>query len=204
VLSRRNERPDLACVPFDDERQGMVMAEGAAALVLASGVGPLQASGAALALVEGHQSVSNCRSMVSLRTAAEDMARCIRGALETAAVSVAEIDHLNVHGSGTRQNDECEGTALQLVFGERLASLPTVALKSLTGHGLAASNVIELVAEVMMLRSGLLPPARGCGHANSWGINLVTGETVRHSAQRGLKLNHGFGGFHSCVVLRRS
>ncbi|MBI5853029.1 MAG: hypothetical protein HZB39_18620 [Planctomycetes bacterium] len=203
VLSRRNDAPELSCLPFDRARQGMVMAEAAGALFLCGGRPASSSTHLSMAVVRGHASVSNCRSMVSLRDAAADMARCARGAMLAAGVSVQGIDHLNLHGSGTRQNDEAEGAALREVFGDHLDRIPAIAIKSLTGHGLAASNTVELVAEVMVLQTGLLPPARGRGSDNPWGVRLVTGEAAHHRAVTGLKMNHGFGGFHSCVILSR-
>ncbi len=204
VLSRRNESPEESCPSFSSERQGMVMAEGAAALVLKRPGRNSAESALPLAAVEAYASVSNCRSMVSLRDAAEDMARCVRLALERAGLDPREIDHLNVHGSGTLQNDEAEARALLSVFGSRIKQLPTVAFKSLAGHALAASNALELVGEVLILRTGNLPPAMGHGEKNPWGLRLITREPLVHPALRGLKLNHGFGGFHSCAVLSKA
>jgi 3-oxoacyl-(acyl-carrier-protein) synthase len=155
-----------------------------------------------LAVVSGYGSVSSGYHMTDIHESGEPIARSLVAALADCGLRPDEVDHVNLHGSSTRQNDIAEANAMRTVFGERAGSIPVMSLKSQIGHALAAANAMELVAAVLSLRHGLIPPT-----ANLRNLDPACGLDVVAGAARTLKLRHlakttsGFSGIHSSVVL---
>ncbi len=158
ALSTANEVPEAASKPFSRNRDGFVMAEGAAALVLES-LEHARARGAAIIGV-----VAGCgeRADSFHRTRSNPDGKAIIGAienaLEDAGIAPDAIDYVNAHGTGTPENDKMEHMACAAVFGERMKRLPISSNKSMIGHTLTAAGAIEAVVSLMTIRHGVLPP----------------------------------------------
>ena len=202
ALSRRNHDPAGASRPFDRERDGFVLAEGAAILVLEE-LGRARARGAHVyGEVSGYASVSNAYHMTNLPADGEELARCMRLALEDAGVRPEEVDMVNAHGSSTPQNDLCETNAVKAVLGRQAHRVPVNSLKSMIGHALGASNAIEVAACALGLEQGrvfptanLQEPGEGCD------LDYVPGTSRRAQMRHLLKLSSGFSGIHSVLVM---
>ena len=202
ALSRWKNPPAQACMPFDKRRSGMVISELSGAIVLeraeharARGVKEVHAEigGWGLAVDTDHLTAPNI-GMVE---------RVMRMALERSNLTPDEIDTINAHGTSTRLNDLTEAKALHRVFGERMKSLDVCAVKSLTGHGSAASGILEAVIAALTLCRGVIPPVVTCTQPDPE-CNVKTALTpVRRPVSTVLKNSFGFGGQYASMVFKR-
>lgn len=203
ALSSRPVPPARASCPFSRERDGFVLGEGAAAMVLED-AGLATARGAAPMLeVCGWGSVSSAYHMTGIRPSGEDIARSIRVALEHAGVPADAVDCIDAHGSSTPLNDASEAAAYADVFAGRLDSIPVVAQKGVSGHPLGASNLLEVAGLASLLPAGLLPPVQNTtSETLDLPVDLVLGEPRRVRPEYVIKNSSGFSGLHSACVLR--
>jgi 3-oxoacyl-(acyl-carrier-protein) synthase len=203
ALSTRSVSPERASCPFSRERDGFVLGEGAAALIVEDA--ELAAARGSLPALEvcGWGSVSSAYHMTSIRTTGEDIARSIRQALGNAHVSASAIDCIDAHGSSTPLNDASEAAAFANVFGNRAGSLPVVAQKGVLGHALGASNLLEVVGLARLLPKGVLPPVKNTTRATlDEPVDLVLDEPRHVWPEYLIKTSSGFSGLHSACVIR--
>ena len=205
AMSTRNDDPATASRPFDADRDGFVMGEGAAVVVLEE-LGRARARGAPIyAEISGFGVTNDAHHMTAPRPDGTQAARAMRLALADAGVTPAEIDYVNAHGSSTPLNDPTETGAIKDVFGERAALIPVSGTKGYYGHALGASGAIEAAISALSLHEEWLPPT----------VNLTTpdplcdldyiqgaGRTARAGAV--LSNSFGFGGINACVVVQRA
>lgn len=200
ATSNRNDDPEAACRPFDRDRDGLVMAEGAAVLVLEE-AGAAAARGArVLAEVVGYGASTDAHHITApdpVGTAAE---RAVREALAEAGID--GVDHVNAHGTGTRLNDAAEAAVLRRVLGP---GVPVSATKSATGHLMGAGGALEAALCVLALRDGIMPPTRNCDHQadDCRGIQVVRTPTSA-DLDTVLSISFGFGGHNAALVLHRA
>lgn len=205
ALSRRNHDPQRASRPFDRERDGFVLAEGAAVLVLEERRHALARGARIYGEVSGYASVSNAHHMTNLPADGVALAECIRRGLEEAGASAEEVDYVNAHGSSTPQNDLCETNALKAALGPRARRVPVSSLKSMIGHALGASNAIEVAAcALSLVERRILPTANLDAPGEGCDLDYVPGVSRRAELGRVLKLSSGFSGIHSVLVLTAS
>lgn len=195
--------PAQASAPFTVDRDGFVIAEGCGMLLLESEAHAVARGASAYAELAGYASVNNAWHMTDLAPDGLALARCIGLALDDADCPAEGIDHIAAHGSSTPQNDVNETAAIRRVFGERAAAIPINALKSMTGHALAAANAIEAVALCKAVRHGVVHPTIH-HHRPAPECDLDYVPNVARTARIGaaLKLASGFSGIHSVIVLR--
>jgi 3-oxoacyl-[acyl-carrier-protein] synthase II len=204
TLSRRNDDPARASRPFDRDRDGFVLGEGAGMLVLERERHARARGAAVYARVRGYASNCDARSMMQLDESGDRIVELIGTALENAGMAPQQIDHVSAHGTSTRSNDRTEALALRRAFGPRCDDIPVTALKSMTGHCIAASGALESVALALSLREGLLTPTINYEHPDPECDLDVVANNPRDRAPRGcLKLSYGFGGHNACLVLTR-
>ncbi|WP_163865749.1 beta-ketoacyl-[acyl-carrier-protein] synthase family protein [Myxococcus eversor] len=202
ATSRRNDIPTAASRPFDSQRDGFVLAEGAAMLVLED-LERARARGARiLAELVGAASTSNAFHMTNLAPDGLSLARCIHQALDDARLAPEAVDHVNAHGSSTPQNDLCETNAVKAVLGPRARRITVNSLKSMLGHALGASNALEVAASALSLHHqrhfptiNLVEPGPGCD------LDYVPQVERVASCGHLLKLSNGFSGIHSALLM---
>ncbi|GGP85354.1 beta-ketoacyl-[acyl-carrier-protein] synthase family protein [Saccharothrix coeruleofusca] len=199
-----NDDPERAARPFDRNRDGFVLGEGAAVLVLEEYEHARRRGAVMLAEIAGYASRSNAFHMTGLRPDGVEMAEAVRRALEQARLDPTGVDYVNAHGSGTRQNDRHETAAFKLALGQHAYATPVSSIKAAVGHSLGAIGSIEVAACAQALVHGVVPPT----------VNLETPDPecdldyVPHTARERelravLSVGSGFGGFQSAVVLTR-
>jgi 3-oxoacyl-(acyl-carrier-protein) synthase len=204
ATSTRACTPTEASCPFDVRRDGFVLAEGAAMLVLESEEAALRRGATILAEIRGTGSVNNVFHMTDIHPDGEAIAASCRAALADAEIGASEIDFVSAHGSSTPQNDLAESTALVKVLGRRSGDVPVTSLKSQTGHPLSAANAIELVAAVQTMRTGVIPPTINLERQDpQCNLNVVGNRAISARVDTVLKLSSGFSGIHTAVVLGR-
>lgn len=194
--------PD-ACRPFSAGRNGMVQGEGAAVFVLEARDAALARGGEVLAEIAGFGMTSDAADIVLPNP--DGAARAMAGALADAGLTPDQVDHINAHGTGTAANDRSESLALAQVFGVRAAQIPLTATKSLHGHLIGAAGAVELLACLLALRSGDIPPTAGyLGPDPECPVDLVTGEARQAKVEVVLSNAFAFGGLNAVLALRRA
>ena len=158
ALSTHNDEPTRASSPFDLYRDGFVMGEGAAVMVLES-LEHAQARGVPiLAELSGYGATNDAYHISAPAEKGTGAALCMRAALEDAGLDISDIDYINAHGTSTPLNDKSETAAIKTVFGERAYQIPVSSTKSMTGHLLGASGALEAVICVKALQNQAAPP----------------------------------------------
>lgn len=195
--------PDRASIPFDDDRDGFVMGEGAAVLVLEE-LSHAQARGATIyAEVTGYGNTCDAHHMTAPDPDAKGAVKAIQQAMGDANMPVVAL-YYNAHGTSTPLNDAAETQALKTVFGEDAKRLSISSTKSMTGHMLGAAGAIEVLACVQALRHGFVPPTVGTEHTSApCDLNYTTGQAVEKPITHALSTSLGFGGHNACVALKR-
>ena len=205
ALSRRNEPPAAASRPFDAGRDGFVMSEGGALLVLEE-LGLARARGAQpLAELIGYAATSDSAHIAAPDPTGAGAARCVRLAMERAGIAPGDISYINPHATATPSGDSAEVQAIKTALGEHAGRVPVSATKSMTGHLLGGAGAFEAVICIQALCTGLVPPT----------INLDTPDPacdldcVPHRArpaalQVAMSNSFGFGGHNSCLVFKAS
>jgi 3-oxoacyl-[acyl-carrier-protein] synthase II len=202
ALSRHNENPQGASRPFNLGRDGFVMGEGSAILVLESQEHLEKRHAIPLAELRGYGATSDAHHLTEPNPTGQSAANAIRLALESAGVDPSEIDYLNAHGTSTPLNDWQETKAIKLALGEEAHRLPISSTKSMTGHLLGAGGALEAAFCVKALQTGIIPPT----------INLVEPDPECDLDYTPLQARHqkinvamsnsfGFGGHNSVLVL---
>jgi 3-oxoacyl-(acyl-carrier-protein) synthase len=202
ALTKHNSDPEHASRPFDRDRDGFVLAEGAAFVLLEERGRALQRGAHIYAELEGFASVSNSYHMTDLPADGAALAECIRLAMKDAGIGPGDIDHINAHGSSTRQNDLCETNAIKKALGRRAQQITVNSLKSMVGHALGASNAIEIVACALSLANQHLFPTTNLDFPDDeCDLDYVANQGRPARLRHLIKLSSGFSGIHSAAVL---
>lgn len=201
--STRNDEPESACRPFDDTRDGLVLGEGCAVLILEE-LEHARARGAQIyAEVAGYASRCNAYHMTGLHQDGIEMAEAIEAALAEAELPPTAIDYVNAHGSGTRQNDRHETAAFKRALGEHARQTPVSGFKSMIGHSLGAIGALEIAGCFLPLRHGIIPPTANLNTPDpECDLDYVPRTARRAAVETVLTVGSGFGGFQSAMVLR--
>ncbi len=190
--------------PFDRERDGFFIGEGAGALYLETLESALSRGAEILAEVLGYGLSNTAHHLTATSEDGAGEALAMRRALEEAGVPPEAVDYVNTHGTATRYNDATEIRAVEAVFGARAPRILANSNKAAIGHCMGASGALEAVATILALKTGLVPPTPGTrGDAEGLNMDLVKGEPRRASIRTAISQSFGFGGACSCVALRR-
>ncbi len=204
ALSGRNEDPVAASRPFDAERDGFVMGEGAAVLVLERADHAIGRGAEILAELCGYGSVGDAYHITQPAEGGDGGVRAMSLALERAGIAPSEVDYINAHGTSTPLNDKFETMAIKNVFGEAAYGVSISSTKSMTGHLLGAAGAVEALATVGSIRHGKIPPTINLEHADPDCDLDYTPNTWRERDVRvALSNSMGFGGHNACLVFRR-
>jgi minimal PKS ketosynthase (KS/KS alpha) len=202
ATSPNNDDPEHASRPFDAHRNGFVMGEGAAVLVLEE-LEHARARGAHIYCeIGGYATFGNAYHMTGLTSEGLEMARAIDDTLDHARVDPTEIDYVNAHGSGTRQNDRHETAAVKKSLGSHAYDTPMSSIKSMVGHSLGAIGAIEVVACVLALARQVVPPTANYETPDpECDLDYVPRTARPRRLDNVLSVGSGFGGFQSAVLL---
>lgn len=193
--------PASASRPFDRYRDGFVLSEGACTLVLENLESALRRGARIYGEVAGYGNTVDAFHQTKPDVNGEGHA--LRSALDEAGIGADEIDYINAHGTSTPIGDRVEAEALLAVFGEKASHIPVSAIKSMTGHMLAASGAFEAACTAMSLQEGIVPPTINIKEKDSrCGINLIT-EKTDLPVKTALSSSFGFGGVNAVLVLRK-
>ena len=197
--------PLRASIPFDQERNGFVMAEGAGILLFEELEHALQRGATILAEVVGYGNTCDAYHYTAPRPDALPASRAIRQALDEAGFRAGEQLYVNAHGTSTPLNDKTETLALKLALGEEEARKAAISsTKSMTGHMLGAAGAVELIASVLAVKHGIIPPTIGLRNPDAACDLDYTPNVARHlRVDVAISNSLGFGGHNACVALRR-
>jgi 3-oxoacyl-[acyl-carrier-protein] synthase II len=205
ALSTRNDEPERASRPFDHDRDGFVIGEGAGVMVLESLDHALARGAKPLAEIVGYGATADASHITLPAPGGYGAVRAIRRALEKAGLSVDDVELVNAHATSTPEGDPRELEAIKTLFGSRAGDVSVTANKSMIGHTLGAAGAIEAVATVMSLRTGLIPPTINLENpdAAADGLDLTPNKVRRREIEIAVSNSFGFGGQNSALVLRR-
>lgn len=203
ALSTRNDDPTAACRPFDAHRDGFVMSEGAAVLVLEAAEVADRRGATALAELIGYGASSDAHHWTAPHPEGRGACLAVEAALRDAGITGSDVDYVNAHGTGTLLNDAVETAVLRQVLGDRATRIPVSSTKSMTGHMIGAAGAVELVASIQVLRTGDVPPTVNCDEPIDPDINFVPHRAQHHERVRiALSNSFGFGGHNAALVVR--
>jgi 3-oxoacyl-[acyl-carrier-protein] synthase II len=202
ALSTRNEEPQRASRPFDRERDGFVMGEGSAVLVLESLEHALSRQALILAEITGYGSTNDAYHISAPAENGAGAALCMQKALKNAGLTIDDIDYINAHGTSTPLNDKSETAAIKSVFGERAYHLPISSTKSMTGHLLGASGALEALLCVKILQDQILPPTINYENPDpECDLDYVPNTARAASVGHIMSNSFGFGGHNATIIV---
>lgn len=204
ALSTQNANPERASKPFSKDRDGFVLAEGAAALILESLESATARGVPVLGILKGCGEKSDDFHRTRSKPDGSPAIAAVSAALADAGVSTESIDYVNAHGTSTPENDKMEHMSLSTVIGERMKSIPISSNKSMIGHTLSAAGAIEAAFSLMTMREGVIPPTINYDNPDP-NIELDVVPNVKRSADVATVISNsfGFGGQNACLVLAR-
>jgi 3-oxoacyl-[acyl-carrier-protein] synthase II len=203
ALSTRNDEPARASRPFDRERDGFVLAEGAGIVVLEALEHAVRRGANILCEFVGYGATADAYHMTAPAPGGEGAVRAMRLALSDAGVDAQDVSYINAHGTSTPHNDRQESSAIKTVFGDHAHDVPVSATKSMIGHLLGAAGGVELAACCMTIRDGIIHPTinheapdEGCD------LDYVPGSARKADVDVVLSNSFGFGGHNASLIIR--
>jgi 3-oxoacyl-[acyl-carrier-protein] synthase II len=204
AMSTRNDAPERASRPFDAERDGFIMGEGAGVVVLEDEEHARRRGAKIYARIVGYGLTADAHHMTAPAPNGEGAARAMKAALTDGRIRVDEVGYINAHGTSTPLNDKMETAAVRTVFGEHARSLALGSTKSMTGHLLGAAGGVEFIATALALQEGILPPTINYEHPDpECDLDCVPNEARRATVEVALSNSLGFGGHNVTLAVRR-
>jgi len=204
ALSMRNDLPDKACRPFDRDRDGFVMGEGACVLVLEA-LEHAQARGAQIICeIIGYGSSGDAYHITSPAPEHEGAQRAMKEALADARITIHDVDYINAHGTGTEYNDKYETAAIKKVFGARAYEIAISSTKALTGHLLGASGALEAGICALALAHQIIPGTYNYENPDpECDLDYVPNQARQARINIAMNNSFGFGGHNAVIILKR-
>jgi len=203
-LSTRNDDPLKASRPFDNEREGFVMGDGAGILVLEEYEHAKKRGAKIYAEVIGFGCAGDAYHITAPAPEGEGAARAMQQALKNAGISAEQIDYINAHGTSTKLNDKNETAAIKKVFGSHTKNLLVSSTKSMTGHLLGAAGAIELVACAKAIETSIVPPTINQDSPDpDCDLNYVPNKAVTHTVNIAMSNSFGFGGHNAVLIIKK-
>ena len=204
ALSTLNENPQGAARPFSLDRDGFVMSEGAGLVVLETLPHALARGALIYAEIIGFGACSDAFHITSPDPDGDGMRRAMELALKDGDISKSSIDYINAHGSGTKMNDVLETTAIKKVFAQRAYAIPISSTKSMTGHSLSSAGAIELIATLLAMQAGFIPPTINLNIPDpELDLDYVPNHARIGVIDTAMLNSFGFGGQNACLIVRR-
>lgn len=203
-MSRRNDCVEKASRPFDKNRDGFVMGEGAGVVVLERLEHALRRRARIYAELAGYGSTADAFHFTAPEPDGSGMVRVMENALRDADMKVEDVGHINAHGTSTVLNDKIESAAIMKVFGEHSKNLKVSSIKSMVGHLMAAAGAVEFVSTVMSVHTGIIPPTINYEEPDpECPLDYVTRGAETLDLQAAITNSFGFGGGNACVAVRK-
>jgi 3-oxoacyl-[acyl-carrier-protein] synthase II len=202
ALSRRNDIPEKASSPFDKKRDGFVMSEGAAIIVLEELEHATKRGAVIYAEMLGYGATGDAFHLSAPDPAGLGAQGCMRMAIKNAGLKPEQIDYINAHGTSTDLNDKIETAAIKKVFGQAAQTVAVSSTKSMTGHMLGATGAVEFIASVMAIREGTIPPTINYEDPDpDCDLNYTPNAAVKRNVRYAISNSFGFGGHNACLAL---
>lgn len=204
AISTRNSEPQLASRPFDAERDGFVVGEGAGILVLENLAHAKKRGANIMAEIIAYGASADAYHITQPSKNGEGAARAMQIALNKAGLKTSEVDYINAHGTSTPLNDKMETMAIKTVFGDNAYKIPISSTKSMTGHLIGGAGAVEAAICVMVIQHGIIPPTINLTHPDpECDLDYVPNVARRANVITALSNSFGFGGHNSVLVFRQ-
>ena len=202
AISRRNDEPERASRPFDKNRDGFVLGEGAGIVILEEMESAIKRGGKIYAELVGYG--SNIDGFHITKPDWGNQAKCIKLALDEAAISPGDIDYINAHGTATFLNDTSETKAIKAALGEHAGKVPVSSNKSMIGHLLAGAGAVEAIFTILTIRDGIIPPTINYDTPDpECDLDYVPNVARKAEVNTALSNSFGFGGANATLVFRK-
>lgn len=200
-----NPDPKSGCRPFDQNRDGLVMGEGAGALVLESLESALNRNATIYGEIAGYASVSDAYHITSPAPGGEGAVRAMEGALHDSGLSKDDISYINAHGTSTTYNDKFETQAIKTFLKERAYQVPISSTKSMTGHMMGAAGAIEAIFTLLTINTGIIPPTINLNTPDpECDLDFVPNVARKTSVRVALSNALGFGGHNTALIFKKA
>ena len=204
ALSTRNDEPQKASRPFDKDRDGFVMGEGAGILILEEYEHAKKRGAKIYTEIKGYAATDDAFHVTAPCSDGEGAAMCMRLALKDASLNPEDIDYINAHGTSTPLNDKIETLAIKKVFKDHAYKLKISSNKSMIGHLLGAASAVEAVASVKTIETGIIPPTINLENPDpECDLDYVPNKAIQYDVRNVLSNSFGFGGTNACIILSK-
>jgi 3-oxoacyl-[acyl-carrier-protein] synthase II len=204
ALSRRNDEPERASRPFDRDRDGFILSEGAGALILEEAEAAVARGARIYAEVAGYGASADAYHITAPEPEGLGAIQAIQACLEDAGEPPDAVDYINAHGTSTQLNDASETRALKKALGDHARRTPVSSTKSMTGHMLGAAGAVEGAAAALAIHEGVIPPTINYEHQDEvCDLDYVPNEARRADVRLALSNSFGFGGQNATIAFRR-
>jgi 3-oxoacyl-[acyl-carrier-protein] synthase II len=204
ALSTRNDDPSKACRPFDKERDGFIMGEGAGIVILEELDHAIKRGATIYAEVVGYGATSDAFHITQPDPEANGARNAMRLALEDGNVDYTEVGYINAHGTSTYFNDKLETLAIKTLFKDHAYKLNISSTKSMTGHLLGAAGGIEAIATALALKEGMIPPTINYENPDEeCDLNYTPNKAVKRDINYAMSNSLGFGGHNASILLKK-
>ena len=204
ALSTRNDQPGKASRPFDADRDGFIIGEGAGILVLESEQHALKRNAKIYGEIIGVGYTADAYHITAPSSDGEGATRVMKIALEDAGISIDEVDYINAHGTSTPYNDKVESLAIKNLFGERAYQIPISSTKSMIGHLLGASGSLELIATLLTIKNSKIHPTINYESPDpECDLDYTPNEAITKTVNIAISNSFGFGGHNACLVAKK-
>ncbi|MFC1738467.1 beta-ketoacyl-[acyl-carrier-protein] synthase family protein [Planctomycetota bacterium] len=204
ALSTRNESPETASRPFSASRDGFILGEGAAIVVLESLSSAKKRGAEVLAEIIGFGSSSDAFRVTDMHEEARGAVQAMTAAMEDAGISYKDVDYINTHGTSTTENDSIETVAIKAVFKEKAKHTPASSVKSMLGHLIGAAGAAELITCVLAIRDNIVPPTMNLTDPDlQLDLDYVPNKPRECKVDIAMNESFGFGGQNNVVIIKR-
>jgi beta-ketoacyl-acyl-carrier-protein synthase II len=204
ALSTRNDEPEKASRPFDADRDGFIIGEGAGILILEESELAKKRGAKVYAEVVGYGASADAYHITAPDITGSGAAKAMKEALIQANVKPEQVDYINAHGTSTEANDKLETLAIKTVFGRQAYNIPISSTKSMTGHLLGAAAAIELIATVLALEHSFIPPTINYETPDpNCDLNYVPNKSIKQEVNVAMSNSFGFGGQNAVILVKK-
>ena len=204
ALSTRNEDPESASRPFDSERDGFVLGEGSASIILEELSHARQRGVEILGELAGYGSTDDAFHITQPSEGGKGAMRAMENAIRDAGLSIKDIDYINAHGTSTPFNDKTESAAISSLFGEHAKKLKVSSTKSMVGHALGASGALEAIACIMAIQNDIIPPTINYTTPDpECTLDYVPNESQQVTVNAAISNSFGFGGHNGVIAIKK-